>query len=401
MLACASVTLIALLTAFLFAAGDARAAAGLEVALQDDDVFVSQITGNRETAFAQAQQMGVTRLRFNIIWSRVMPGDQAAATAAPVAVNYDFSLYDQAIAAAAAHGLRVQLTLTGPAPAWATANHRVGVYRPNAAAFAAFARAATIHFSGRVDRYTIWNEPNLKAWLAPLKSAAITYRALYAAGYAAIKDVDPNAAVLIGETAPNGRKGRMTAPLDFLAGLTCSTPTFSKRKRCAPLVADGYAHHPYAFTVSPKKASGGRRDVTMATLARLTRALTKLARRHVLVTPTGRSLDLYLTEFGYFNGNKRALPMSKRVAYLKLAFKIARLNPRVRQLLQYILVDRSNDIFRTGVVNTDGSPLPTFTGITAWAQHEQQTHGIAVTTGPISLPPIPVNIPTPPFPPSA
>ena len=72
------------------------------------------------------------------------------------------------------------------------------------------------HFAGRVDRYSIWNEPNWRTWLGPLKSAPATYRQLYSRGYKAIKQADPRAKVLIGETSPFARPGMSTAPLDFL-----------------------------------------------------------------------------------------------------------------------------------------------------------------------------------------
>ena len=88
-------------------------------------------------------------------------------------------------------GIKLQLTITGPAPASATADHKIGGNRPDPVKFAAFARTVAVHFKGRVDRYSIWNEPNLSAWLSPSKSAPQLYRSLYKAGYTAIKTVDP------------------------------------------------------------------------------------------------------------------------------------------------------------------------------------------------------------------
>jgi len=60
--------------------------------------------------------------------------------------------------------------------------------------------AAAEHFRGKVDRYSIWNEPNYVGWLSPLSQAPRLYRALYISGYRAIKKADPSAQVLIGET---------------------------------------------------------------------------------------------------------------------------------------------------------------------------------------------------------
>ena len=39
------------------------------------------------------------------------------------------SSYDAIVNSANAHGVRVQMTLSGPAPAWATGNHKYGVYK--------------------------------------------------------------------------------------------------------------------------------------------------------------------------------------------------------------------------------------------------------------------------------
>ena len=122
---------------------------------------------------------------------------------------------------------------------------------PDPVKFAAFARTVAAHFKGRVDRYSIWNEPNLSAWLSPSKSAPKLYRSLYSAGYTAIKTVDPKAKVLFGELAPN-RDGRTIAPLKFLRDVTCSKANYKAARQCAPLKADGLALHPYQLTKSPQ-----------------------------------------------------------------------------------------------------------------------------------------------------
>ena len=74
-------------------------------------------------------------------------------------------------AAAAERGIKLQLTIAGPAPAWATGDHKVGNNAPDPVKFAAFARTVAAHFKGRVDRYSIWNEPNWNTWLVPGQSA--------------------------------------------------------------------------------------------------------------------------------------------------------------------------------------------------------------------------------------
>jgi hypothetical protein len=255
---------------------------------------------------------------------------------------------------AAARGIRLQLTIAGPAPAWARANHRVGPDSPDAAKYGKFVRAVAEHFKGRVDRYSIWNEPNWSTWLAPQKKAASIYRRLYAAGYAAVKSVDPRAQVLLGELAPIEERGRAIAPLAFLRQM------FPKHAK--PLKADGFALHPYQLTSAPTLIPRGKPDdVTIGTLPRLTTALDKLYKARLLRTTKGRKLDLYLTEFGYLTQGSRAQPPARVAQWLKAAIKLARKNPRVKELLQYQLVDpAATALWHSALLNRHGDPRPAY-----------------------------------------
>ncbi len=347
--------LLALAVALLAAPGSARAAAGMELALQDDPVFVHQHWYGRERALDRAQALGATRIRVNVLWARVLVSGAEARRAPAARPVYDFSAIDALQAAAARRGIRLQLTIAGPAPAWATADHRVGPTAPDPAKFGAFVREVAAHFAGRVDRYSIWNEPNWNTWLAPARRAPALYRALYRAGYEAIKLVDPQARVLIGELAPHGG-GRSIAPLKFLRGMTCAG--------CAPLKADGFAIHPYQLTRSPRRVEGGPDDVTIGSLRRLTKALDRLARRRALTTESGRRLDLYLTEFGYLTAGRRAQKPATRAAWLSAAFALARRNPRVRQLLQYQLIDPpAAERWHSAILTRRGLPQPAFSAL--------------------------------------
>src|SRR3954468_11826656 len=270
----AGLTLLTL--AFALPAG-AHAAAGMEFALQDDAVFVDQRWMERDVALDHAVELGVTRIRVNVLWSRLLIADADTRTT-PRTVTYDFSRIDALQAAAAARGIKLQLTVTGPAPPWATGDPRTGNHRPDAAKYGAFVKTVVTHFKGRVDRYAIWNEPNWSTLLAPDTTAASQYRALYGAGYQAVKTADPKAKVLIGELAPAAGR-RAIAPLKFLRALTCSKGDYTAARRCAPLKADGFALHPYQFTSAPQVAAGKPDDVPIGGLSRLMGALDKLARR--------------------------------------------------------------------------------------------------------------------------
>jgi hypothetical protein len=276
------------------------AAAPVELGVQDDPLLVrlpSAFGGfgadrllAPERVDAALDALRVDTVRINVPWAQVggrRPGD-------PLALDH----YDAAVERVRSRGRRVQLTLSGPAPAWATGNRRAGAYAPSARAYAAFTGAVAARFRGRVARYSIWNEPNWWSLLRPRRHAARIYRGLFLRGVAAVRAADPAAKVLIGELAPLGQPEAATPPLRFLRRLTCSDRRWRRVGRCPRLVADGFAHHPYSLQWAPEYPGPGRDDVTTGSLRRLGRALDRLARRGALTTPAGRSLPLYLTELG-------------------------------------------------------------------------------------------------------
>jgi hypothetical protein len=331
----------------------AHAAGNMELALQDDNVFLDSMYMSQAEGLNRAVDLDVSRIRVNVLWSRslVAGSDSRKKPAAPV---YDFSKIDALEKAAAARGIQLQLTIAGPAPAWATGNHKVGPYRPNPTLYAQFVRTVVEHFQGRIDRYSLWNEPNWDTWLAPAKSAPAIYRHLYAAGYDAVKTTDPDAQVLFGELAPIGEPHAI-APVKFLRQL------FSTGAR---LKADGLAVHPYQFTIAPNLPGGKADDVTIGTLGHATAELDALAKAHELTTPRGRPLDLYLTEFGYLSQGHRALKPKVRASYLKAAVNVARRNPRVRELLQFQLIDPPAEVrWHSALLDPDGHPLPAYAAL--------------------------------------
>src|SRR4051812_28788875 len=115
----------------------AQAARHMELALQDDAVLLQKLYYNQDLALRQIHALGVRHIRANLLWTRVLPGWEANRRFQPHTLHYDWSQYDQLIDAAARYGMSVQLTVAGPAPAWATGNHVVGVYKPKSAKFGA------------------------------------------------------------------------------------------------------------------------------------------------------------------------------------------------------------------------------------------------------------------------
>ena len=387
----ATLPLVVAVALGLFAPASAPAANGMEVAVQDDPVLLSRSYYDRERALQQARAMGATRIRVNMVWAGVANDPGAKHT--PETVIYNWRPYDELIDAAARYGMRIQLTLTGPAPAYATYNLRRGVYGPKPKAYGAFARAAVRHFKGRVDRYAIWNEPNYISWMSPFNRGPALYRELYKAAYKEIKRGDKRAAVFIGETAPYSIRRRSMAPLQFLRDVTCAEGRGTRLRKglCSPLRADGYAHHPYDYRHKPNYKYRGRDNVTLGTMSRLTGTLRALRRINALRTPKGKQPPVYLTEYGYFQSGKYALGEEVRSSYLRRAYAMAQRNRHVKQMLQFGFVEAPVNFpgafFDLSVIRGNGTPTASYEAIRSWAA----TARIKQPGGPITLPAAPAS----------
>jgi hypothetical protein len=334
------------LLALLMIPAAARASTDMEFALQDDDVFVHQQGFDRDSALEHAVALGATRIRVNVLWDRVLVSGGASNP------RYDFSAIDALQEEAYWRGIDLQLTIAGPAPAWATRDHKVGNTAPDPRKYSAFVRTVVTHFKGKVDRYSLWNEPNWKSWLSPQNEAPRLYPGLYTSGYRAVKQVDPKAQVLIGELAPNGG-GKAIAPLKFLREMF---------KGAKPMKADGFALHPYQLTSAPNFVDARKPDdVSIGTLPRLTTALDALYKSRKLTTSSGRKLNVYLTEFGYLTAGSRKQPQSRIANWLVAAIEVARRNTRVKQLLQYQLIDPPKTaLWHSALLTRKGSPQPAY-----------------------------------------
>jgi hypothetical protein len=327
----------------------------MEVAVQDDAVLWQGLYSTPAIGLGLAQRLHVSRVRVNVVWKYVV-GKASAKKKAPKHILYNWTGYDGLLASVAPYRIKVQLVLTGPAPAWATGNHRIGVDRPKASAFKGFARAAATHFKGRVDRYSIWNEPNYRGWLSPLK-----------------------AKVFIGETSPYASGRNATAPLKFLRGVVCAKANYKRARKCAKLTTDGFAHHPYDFRHKPTYKYPGKDNVTVSSLGRLTSALSKLRKAKLLSTPSGGVPFVYLTEYGYFSSGKYKLPSATQGKYVVQGFTIAQRNPRVKQMLQYLLLKPGAPFrnFDTSIASRTGKPSKAFKLLAAWATKAAKTGRIA------------------------
>jgi hypothetical protein len=316
----------------------ASASAALQMAIEDESVFVS---GNPVVSSAQGYQMlndlNIKTMRVLITQSSVASGG-----------GFDFSSYLNTIQQANANGVTVQVVLVGKYP------------RPNPSSYAKFAKAAAQTLGGSVTFYSIWNEPNLNAWIKGSNKGAI-YRRLYTAAYKAIRQGDRTAKILMGETSPYVARSPGIPPLRFLRQLACVDNNYRpiRGKKCPALRSNGYAHHPYDLDRAPRRSNRGPDAATIGTLSNLTRALRKLRGRL-----KGTS-SVYLTEFGYASQGPHAIPESRRATYLKQAIGIVRHTRGMKQLVQYLLINEPKDPFPTGLLTPAGVQTPSYAALKA------------------------------------
>ena len=355
-----------LLTGLAGPAAPARAAAPLEIAVQDDGVLLRGSTALRAQAWQHIKQLHASYVRVNVYWNDVVSTPNAKKR--PKTVRYSLADYDRLVKQARSNGVGVQMTLGISAPAWATSTRKVGKTNPDPKLFAQFAADMARHFKGKVGRYSILNEPNLAVWLKPVKTSAAQYRKLYALSYSSIKRASPSAKVFFGETAPFARKkGSGTQPLTWIAQVL----------KGAKLKTDGVAHHPYAFKLAPNKPYPAKGSVSMGSISRLSSALKTYAARGQLRTPAGKVPGIYLTEHGYFVSgpqapsyrNTQALPVATRAKYWTQSLDIASKTSGVRQLLSYQLYPSPpRATWDTSILSPTGAPTSPFEAIAEWAQ---------------------------------
>jgi polysaccharide biosynthesis protein PslG len=190
----------------------------------------------RNRSYNVMRRAGADWHRIDIKWSAV---DRCNGT-------YDWSVYDDDIAAAARRGIKTLATLAyaprcrrppGSSDKWGPDTPR------RRAAYAAFARAAALRYRGKVSAYELWNEPNVEIFWRPAPNVP-DYVALVKGAYARIKAVDPHALVLAGATAPAPNSSHRIDEVTFIR---------RAYKRGLAGSFDAWSHHPYSSPMRPSR----------------------------------------------------------------------------------------------------------------------------------------------------
>jgi hypothetical protein len=293
----------------------------------------------------EIQGFGVNWIRYVLYWRDVAPSvDSSTAPSFDETdpAGYNWTRPDAAIRAAKARGMKVILTVSAPAPKWASANRRSYTYKPSAARFERFMTAVGRHYAGEISKYSIWNEPNHPNFLTPQyvngkPYSPRLYRGLFFAADRGLRAAgEGGVPLLAGETAPRGGS-RVVRPLAFLRGALCLSSSYRRGRGCKAAPVDGWAHHPYTTSGGPWVRPRYQDDVTIGVLSRLTSALDRAARAGVVK----RGLGIYLTEFGIQSEPDpyAGVSYTKQAEYRSIAEQIAYRNGRVRTFSQYLMRD--------------------------------------------------------------
>lgn len=377
--------------------------------LQDDPHFHD---ARGDAYLDEAQALGADAVRVFVFWRDVVPGDpRCSDPAAPcerpatVAVldqagalqttpfdstNPDHYVaadgqsrwlpYDAIVDRARARGLKVLLTLSAPLPYWGSedpaACQRAAAagawscgYRPDAREYARFVAAAGKHFKDKgIWAWTLWNEPNITAFLDESGSGdartyrlGMRYRKLWFTAYKALRrtaGVDISADrreghILFGDLANDDdpidagrwKLFRYALCLDPGDGaLLEGTRLYRCPERARRVYTSGVAFHPYGIQVA--KPGPGFTRASIDKLDELLQGAQTMGRLR-LRTAGG----IYITEFGYLTqvgaaGVDGAKPVSlaEQAAYLRQTEQFLYDNPRVRSVAQYTLFDDSRGI---------------------------------------------------------
>jgi hypothetical protein len=381
-----------------------------ETIVRDDAALAGWDEALRQRSLDDLSDLGVDTVHHIVGWrsiapaaeSRRRPSFDASDPADYSAAEWD--RIDALVRGAEARGLDLILAPAGPAPLWATGcdgaidTEQPHVCKPSVREFQRFAIALARRYSGtyddenggvlpRVDRWSVWNEPNQGGWLQPQWEykrgewspvAGYLYRRLLEAAIRGLrKNGHQDDQILMGETAPLGRDTgarykRSTAPLVFWRAVLCLDDDGDPLRGRAALNlgcrgaghidADAVAHHPYTrgAGVDPRSKRIDRDDVTLASQRRLRKVLDQGA-------AAGRNhyrIGVYITEYGFQtdppDDNVGVRP-SLAAKWLNESDWLAYNNSRIKGFGNYELYDETDiGAFQTGLRYRSGKPKPSY-----------------------------------------
>jgi hypothetical protein len=313
------------------------------------------------------------RVRIAVNWAQVVArapqtGEDTTDAAWP---GYRWGPVDTAVAEATARGLTPIVSLNG-APTWAEGPGRPasappGSWRPDPAAFGAFARAAALRYPG-VRYWQAWNEPNLNVYLTPQwehgkPASPAHYRRMLNAFYDAVKAVNPANRVITAGTAPfgdPGTSGNRMRPARFDRELFCVSGG-----ACAnPAKFDVLSHHPYSVG-GPNRKALNTDDVSVPDLGKLVTPLRRAERAGRVAGAKHHAV--WVTEISWDSSppDPLGVPAQKQARWLEESLYVL-WRSGVDTVIWFLARDQApipsfGDTYQSGVFLRDGTPKPSAT----------------------------------------
>ena len=375
--------------AFALRAAPAHASQDQVSVMMDDNLLLYAGRATSYLTLESMKSLGVKAVRATLLWSVVARGTKNPATHHRFnptnPADYPsgaWTIYDNLVEDAKALGIVVYFDVTGPGPSWAmgttTDPKMKASFMPNVGQFGKFVKAVGTRYSGkyrgigRVSFWSIWNEPNQVGWLSPqgvynsrihavLPYSPILYRELYYAGKSALNQTGHRSdTVLAGETAPLGsppQNGRTPMrPAQFIRELFCvnshlkpytgvqaSVRDCSFFKKHGPLIASGWAHHPYTKAEPPTWKDKSPDSIVIANIAALPNLLDKIAKATHRVAS---GLPIWISEMGYESNppdKYRGVSLADQASYIDESDYLAYKQPRVAGVTQFLYEDAGPD----------------------------------------------------------
>jgi hypothetical protein len=388
----------------------AQAGKQQETIVRDDAALAGWNDQRRQKALDDLGALGVDTVHHIIGWRSIAPDSEsherpsfdASDPAAYDAAEWD--RIDALVRGADARGIDVILAPAGPAPLWATAcdddvdTEQPHVCKPSVREFQRFTIALAKRYSGtyhdenggvlpRVDRWSVWNEPNQGGWLQPQwerkrgmwsPTAGYRYRRLLEGAIRGLrKNGHEDDQIMMGETAPLGRDTgarykRSTAPLVFWRAVLCLDGDGDRLRgkealnlgcrRPRNLDADAVAHHPYTRGAArdPRTRRVKRDEVTLG----FHRRLRKLFDRGAALNRNQYKIDFYVTEYGFQTDppdDRVGIRPSLAAKWMNESNWMAYNNSRIKGFGNYELFDEKDlGAFQTGLRYGDGKAKPSY-----------------------------------------
>lgn len=360
-------------------AATVRAAVRMPVGFFDDPSFRWSPDAAKNLAAASAANTSIIHVLAN--WSTIAPTRPAS----PLNGNdpaYHLSDLDTAIRSAESYGLQVLLTIA-ETPSWANGGQTPNHPPTHLTDLTQFAQMLATRYDGRhpgfgvVNRFSVWNEPNLAYFLTPQYSGSkivspAIYVRLYLAAYEGIKAGNPHALVAAGETSnrghnhPTGGVSDSVAPATFAHLVSVADPK---------LPFDAWATHPYpsVYRLGPTQKVAYP-NVALSNMARFGASLKQWFHRAV---------PIWVTEYAEQTAPAAAVygPISyaQQAADAKKALQLAAADPYVQMFVWFIFRDSTAQTWFSGVETASGKKKPSYA---AFAKTAKGIDGQSQTVSP-------------------